>query len=135
MANLQIHVTTSVSQIAQAAALAALKGPRDWLEQAVRTYEARRNMLVDELSKIKGINCFKPEGGRCAFPNVGYFGMSSLEFAKYLLKEADVLVIPTLTRHYGARAEQHVKVGFCRPEETIKEAMKRINRALEKLKP
>jgi len=133
MANLQIHVTTSVSEIAQAAALAALEGPRDWLEDAVKTYETRRNMLVDELNHTKGIRCLKPEGGRCAFPNIGSYNMPTLKFVKYLLKEANVLTIPTLTHQYGANASRYVKIGFCRPEETIREAARKIKAALEKL--
>lgn len=133
MANLQIHVTTSVSEIAQAAALAALKGPRDWLETAVKEYETRRNMLVEELNHIEGIHCLKPEGGRCVFSNIEKYGMLSLEFAKYLLKEANVFVIPTLTHQYGENAERYVKIGFCRPKKTITRSMKRIKVALDKL--
>lgn len=133
MANLQIHVTTSVSGIAQAAALAALEGPRGWLEAAVKEYEIRRNILVEGLNCIEGMECLKPEGGRCIFSNIEKYGLSSLEFAKYLLKKANVLVMPTMTHQYGANAEKYVKIGFCRPKKTIKESIKRITVALEKL--
>jgi aminotransferase len=126
MANLQIHVTTSVSEISQAAALAALEGPKDWMTHAAQEYQMRRDRLVNGLNQIDGIRCLKPEGGRCAFPNISALGLHTLDFARLLLSEKTVSIIPTVEKHYGARAKNYCKIGFCKPLSQIDEGLERI---------
>jgi len=126
MANLQIHVTTSVSEISQAAALAALEGTKEWITEAVKEYQMRRDRLVYGLNQIDGIHCLSPEGGRCAFPNISALGMSTLDFAGLLLREKSLCIVPTLEKHYGANAEKYCKIGFCKPVSEIDEALERI---------
>jgi aminotransferase len=133
MANLQIHVTTSVSEISQAAALAALEGPKDWILDAVQEYQKRRDRLVDGLNQIDGIRCLKPEGGRCAFPNISALGINTLDFARLLLREKSVSIIPTVEKHYGANAKKYCKIGFCKPLSQIDEGLERIKDLLYRL--
>jgi aspartate/methionine/tyrosine aminotransferase len=133
MANLQIHVTTSVSGISQAAALAALEGPKDWITHAVQEYQMRRDRLVDGLNQIDGIRCLKPEGGRCAFPNISALGIRTLDFASLLLREKSVSIIPTVEKHYGANAKKYCKIGFCKPLSQIDEGLERIKDLVNRL--
>jgi len=133
MANLQIHITTSVSEISQAAALAALEGPKDWVIETVREYQKRRDLLVDRLNRMSGIRCLKPEGGRCAFPNISDLGMSTLDFARLLLLEKSISIIPTVERQYGANAGKYCKIGFCKPLSDIEEALERIKDLVNRL--
>lgn len=133
MANLQIHVTTSVSEISQTAALAALEGTKEWITEAVKEYQMRRDRLVYGLNQIDGIHCLKPEGGRCAFPNISALGMSTLDFASLLLREKSLYILPTLEKHYGANAEEYCKIGFCKPISEIDEALERIKDLMNKL--
>jgi aspartate/methionine/tyrosine aminotransferase len=132
MANIQLHMTASVNAVGQRAALAALEGPQDWIEEAVKTYEERRNLFVERLNKIEGVSCLKPEAGFTAFPNIEEFGMSSEEFSNYLLREAHILTLSG-TSFLGSRSEGHIKIGFSRPRQTLEKALDRMEAALEKV--
>lgn len=132
MSELQFHVTVSANEIGQYAALAALEGPQDWLEDAVREYNMRRNVLVEGLNRINGVKCQRPEGGFGAFVNMKEFGMTSLELSNYLLKKAHVKVGGGAP-YFGANAEGYVKISFCRPRENILKGIDRIGIALEEL--
>lgn len=133
MARIQSHTTVSTSDIGQAAALAALTGPQHWVEEAVKVYRARRDLLVEGLNRIRGIRCVKPDGYFAAFPKIDAFGMSSYEFVRYLLKEAHVKVDYS-SRMEGVRADGYVSMGFSSSsEQQIDEALDRISAALEKL--
>lgn len=133
MANIQLHTTSSVSDIGQAAALAALTGPQDWIEDAVIEYGKQREALVESLNRIEGIKCMKPEGGFTAFPNLKEYGLPSLEIVKYLLKEAGVRTGPG-SPLFGANAEGYIKVVFWRSWEIIEKGLERMRIALEKLR-
>jgi len=131
MKNIQSHITVSVNDVGQYAALAALTGPQDWIKNAVKQFEKRRNLLVEGLNRIDGIKCNSPEGGHYVFPNIKAFGMPSSEFAKYLLQKAKVWVFPG--SDFGIYGEGYLRISFMRPEKVIKEALKRIKMAVEDL--
>jgi len=133
MANIQLHMTVSVSEIAQSAALAALQGPQGWIEEAVRAYGMRRDLFVDGLNRIGNMRCLKPEGGFAAFPNIAEFGISSEDFSDYLLKEAHILS-ESGQSFFGTRSEGYIKLSFTRPREILEEALRRIEAALNKLR-
>src|SRR5690606_5548283 len=61
-ANLQSHLTSNVSNISQRAALAALTGPQDVVEEFRQAFDRRRKAIVAGLSAIPGIVCPTPEG-------------------------------------------------------------------------
>lgn len=132
MANIQFHMTVAPNEIGQYAALAALNGPQNWLEETIKEYGKRRDLLVAELNKIVGVKCLKPEGGFTAFPNVKKFGMSSLEMVRHLMTHAHVGIhggVPL----FGRNSEDYVVIGFCRPLEAIRVGIERIKDALEHL--
>jgi len=131
MANMQYHMTVSANDIGQIAALAALKGPQDWIKEAVREFGTRRDLLVTELNKIAGVKCLKPEGGYTAFPNMKDFGIPSEELVRHILAHAHVWTHGAAL--YGRNAEGHIAIGFCRPLKSLKEGIKRIKDALERL--
>jgi aspartate aminotransferase len=102
-ANLQSHLTSNVSNISQRAAIAALTGPQDVVEQMRLAFEQRRNAIVAGLSGIPGIICPMPEGAFYAYPDVtallgrtwgGVTPTSSLELADLILEQAEVAVVP-----------------------------------------
>ena len=70
MVNMQGQATAGVSTVGQAAAVAALNGPQDGVQEQVVAYARRRDMAVEMLNTCKGINCHKPEGAFYVFPNV-----------------------------------------------------------------
>jgi aspartate aminotransferase len=104
MTNIQSHSTSSPSSISQAAAVAALNGPQEFLDHWKKTLQERKNMVFNELNQIKELSCFFPQGAfymyvRCQ----GVIGKSTLkgetinsdqDFAKYLLETYGIAVVP-----------------------------------------
>ncbi len=99
----QATATSGVSSIGQAAALAALEGPQDFLRPRAAAYQARRDLVVARLNDIPGIACHRPDGAFYVFPNIsGCLGKTTAcgrllttdtEFATALLDEAFVAVV------------------------------------------
>src|SRR5512140_917342 len=71
------HSVGCPAHFTQIAALEALRGPQDRVTEVLREYQARRDLLVDDLNSIPGITCQKPQGAFYVFPNVKSFGMKS----------------------------------------------------------
>jgi len=99
----QATATSGVSSIGQAAALAALTGPQDFLRERAAAYQARRDLVVARLNQIPGLACHRPEGAFYVFPSVasclgkttkaGRRLMSDEDFAMALLEEGHVAVV------------------------------------------
>jgi aspartate aminotransferase len=102
-ANLQSHLSSNVSNISQRAALAALTGPQDSVEQMRQAFDRRRKLIVDGLNAIPGVVCPTPEGAFYVYPDVtgllnrewgGVTPTSSLELADLVLEQAEVAAVP-----------------------------------------
>jgi len=101
--NLQSHLTSNVNNIAQRAALAALTGPTEPVEDMLRAFDRRRSLIVSELSKINGFEVPTPTGAFYVYPDVrellgrehgGRRIETTLELADYILDEAEVAAVP-----------------------------------------
>ncbi len=102
-ANLQSHLSSNVSNISQRAALAALTGPQESVEQMRLAFDRRRKLIVDGLNGIPGVVCPLPEGAFYVYPDVtgqlnrewgGVTPASSLELADLILEQAEVAAVP-----------------------------------------
>ncbi|WP_374947027.1 pyridoxal phosphate-dependent aminotransferase [Agreia sp.] len=102
-ANLQSHLSSNVSNISQRAAIEALNGPQDAVEEMRLAFDRRRTTIVAGLNAIEGIVCPTPEGAFYAYPDVtGLLGRSwggvtpttSLELADLILDQAEVAAVP-----------------------------------------
>lgn len=102
-ANLQSHLTSNVSNISQRAALAALTGPQETVELMRQAFEARRNVIIEELNRIEGLHAPMPQGAFYAYADVrallgrswgGVVATTSLELADLILEQAEVAVVP-----------------------------------------
>jgi len=102
-ANLQSHLCSNVNNIAQRAAVAALNGPQEPIEEMRLAFDRRRRLIVEELNKVPGFHCPTPEGAFYAYVDVtGALGRSirsvtpttSLELADLILSEAEVAAVP-----------------------------------------
>ena len=116
----------------QRALLAAIEAPQDCVREMVKTYDERRRVVHKGLNAIDGIKCLKPESTFYAFPNISSFGLSSWEFAEYLVKEHKVAVVPGSI--FGKAGEGHVRLSFAASIEQLKEGIARIQRGVEALK-
>ena len=101
--NLQSHMTSNVSNVAQRAALAAISGPQDIIKTMLESFDKRRQTMAKMLNDIDGVNCPMPGGAFYAYPSVkGLLGKtyngktinSSMELAEFALDEANVALVP-----------------------------------------
>jgi len=129
MEKLMEHMVSGVTSVAQRAALAAITGPQDCVQEMVEEYEKRRRILHEGLSHIEGVSCILPESTFYAFPNITRLGMTSWDFARYLVKEHGVAVVPGSV--FGKRDEGYVRVSFAADTETLKEAVSRMKTGIE----
>jgi len=101
--NLQSHATSNVANISQVAALAAVSGGLEAVDEMKIAFDRRRRLIVDMLRAIPGVECPEPEGAFYAYPSVqGVLGRTirgktpttSAELAELVLEEAEVAVVP-----------------------------------------
>jgi aspartate aminotransferase len=96
-------------------------------------FAKRRKVLVDGLNSIPGIHCANPDGAFYVFPRVSdlYGGEinGSDAFAEYLLKEAQVAVVPGS----GFGADEYVRLSYATSMANIQKGLERIATACEKL--
>jgi aspartate aminotransferase len=101
--NLQSHATSNVSNVAQAAALAAVRGDLSAVAQMREAFDRRRRTMMRMLQEIHGVECPEPLGAFYCFPCVkGVLGKTlrgrtpatSAELAELVLDEAEVAVVP-----------------------------------------
>jgi aminotransferase len=117
-------------------AVAALKGPEPryiWEE-----LDKRRNILANGLNDIPGITSTKNWGGICLMANISSFGMSSLEFAKHIAKETNVIATPGTAYGKGTvggiGGEGYLSFGYAATnQENIRKAVDRMDKAVKKL--
>jgi len=140
MAKIQGQSTSNPSSISQKAALAALTGPTDALEEMVRTYQTRREWLVTAINAIPGMHCIKPDGAFYVFPSVAdWVGKQTssgteltddVAICEWLLEETGVALVPGTA--FGSPG--HVRFSYAVSQDTLEDAVGRIAKAAEGLK-
>lgn len=128
IAKVHSHSVTHATSFAMAGAVAALTGPQDFIGEMVSAWDRRRRFVAEGLSAIKGITCPLPEGAFYAFPDIRGTGMSSLEFADYILREAHVALVPGTA--FGEAGEGFVRLSFATSDQALAGAVERIGRVL-----
>ncbi len=140
MSMIQGQSTSNPSSISQKAALAALQGPTDELDEMVRTYESRRTWLVDALNKIEGVDCITPDGAFYVFPSFkAWFGKTTPEgevlnddiaLCAWLLEAAGVALVPGT--EFGAPG--FIRFSYAVAQETLEDAVDRVVEVAKALK-
>jgi aminotransferase len=125
---LKYHHTVNIcaNVPSQIACITALQGPQDCVVEMRQAYHQRRDLVVDGLRDIPGIQCASPQGTFFAFADIRELGVPSLEFAKYLVREAGVV----LTNGSGFDYEGFIRVSYAAKPESIREAMDRMKKAV-----
>jgi len=131
MEKLMEHMVSGVTAVAQRAALAAIQGPQNCVRDMVREYEERRKVICEGLNEIEGITCILPEATFYAFPNISKLGMTSWDFAKYLVKEHKVATVPGSI--FGKQGEGYLRVSFALDVARLKEGISRIKKGAASL--
>lgn len=126
-----LHFTQigTVNTIAQRAAIAALKGPQDCVEEMRLEYERRRNLMCGLLNGIEGFRCHVPEGAYYAFPAFD-FKMDANALADHI---ATFGVAVRSGETYGPSGQGHLRLSFSPSEEEIRRGLTRIAEAVRNL--
>jgi aspartate aminotransferase len=131
---LQSQSTTNASSISQAAALAALTGPQDFIGQMVAVYRERRDLVVEALNQAPGITCHKPEGAFYVFPSVhGCIGKTTAKGARITDDESFVIALldeEGVAAVHGAAFMYpgHFRISYATDTNSLREACSRIQR-------
>ncbi|WP_119388338.1 pyridoxal phosphate-dependent aminotransferase [Taklimakanibacter lacteus] len=113
-----------VNVAAQMAGLAAMTGPMDEIEGFRRSFEKRRQIVVDGLNALPGVSCRMPGGAFYAFPNVKGTGRASRDLARDLLNEAHVALIPG--ESFGDNGAGYLRLSYAASEAELREALARM---------
>lgn len=131
MVKIQQNSTTCPASFVQSAGIAALEGPQDQVKEMASKYEKRRDIVVEGLNSINGINCVEPKGAFYAFPNIEDLGENSMEISKSLLKEVGVAATPGSA--FGPAGEGYIRLSYANSVERIEEALKRMEENISSL--
>lgn len=123
-----IPMTICAPVVSQYAALAALRGGQECVEEFRQHYLTTRNLMCERLDSLDTIFQYsKPGGSYLMFPKIlGDMGKDSLEFSKKLLTEAKISTTPGIA--FGPTGEGHIRLSFCVPEEMINKAFDRMEK-------
>jgi len=94
MGALQSHCASAPTTFAQCGAIVALEQGVASIAQMVKAFDERRQRIYAMMSAIPGVQCPKPTGAFYVFPDISSFGLDSVTFAKRLLAEQKVAVVP-----------------------------------------
>lgn len=123
---LQSHSTSNPSSIAQRAALEAVSGRQDSVQQMLAEYASRRRFVIDRLRAMPGVKCTEPGGAFYAYPNISTtFGkgiQDSVDFSVKLLEQAHVAVVPGSA--FGT--SEHIRISYATSMETLDKGLTRI---------
>lgn len=119
--------STCAPVVSQWAALAALRGSQESIEEFRRIYERRRRLMLDGLDRM-GLTYGEPRGAFYIFTNTSSTGMNSLDLALKLLREAHVLIFPGTG--FGEQWVDYTRISLLAPEEILSEAIARMERCL-----
>ncbi len=128
--SIQSHSTSSPATFAMAGALTALAEAGGEAAEMRREYRLRRDLVLELLAGIPGIECVPPAGSFYVFPRVDRLYREgrgdSVAFAEFLLDEARVAVVPGVA--FGD--DRHVRISFACSRDAIREGIERIARAV-----
>lgn len=129
--NIQSHATSNVSNVAQAAALAAVSGDLTAAYEMRDAFDRRRQTIYKLLAEIDGIACHEPEGAFYAFPSLKAFlgkpirgrtPTTTLELAEIILDEVQVAIVPG----EGFGAPGYARLSYALGDEDLAEGIARI---------
>jgi len=121
---LVVNSVSCTSAFSQDAAVAALEGPWQPVEDIVREFRARRDVIVEGLNRIPGISCTIPRGAFYVFPSVKALRLPSSVLAARLLEEAGVACLSGTA--FGPWGEGYIRLSYANSVDNIRTALQSI---------
>ncbi len=135
ISKIQSQSTSNPSSISQAAAVEALNGTQDFIQERSNAFKERRDFVVNSLNNIKGISCLKPNGAFYVFPNCKQLLgkktklKTDKDFVEKLLEEALVAVVQGSA--FGL--DGYFRISYATSMDNLKKALERIKSFCESL--
>jgi aspartate aminotransferase len=130
---IQSQSTSNPSSISQAAAVEALNGTQDFIQERSDAFKERRDFVVNSLNNIKGISCLKPNGAFYVFPSCkdllgkkdssGNKLKTDTDFVQSLLENSGVAVVQGSA--FGL--EGFFRISYATSMENLKKALEKIS--------
>ena len=129
---LLLETTSScVPPFIQKAGIEAIEGDQTLQKNMYLEYEKRRDLIVNGINSITGLDCISPGGAFYVFVNIKKTGMTSESFCDYLLEDSGVAILPGTS--FGEFGEGFVRICYAVDQDEIKNALERIKKSISKL--
>ena len=128
---LLINSVSGATSFAQWGAVEAIAGPQDEVDAMVEEFRARRDLVVDGLNAIPGVQCLRPTGAFYVFPEISGTGVTGVELADGLLTEAGVSVLAGTA--FGEVGVNHIRLSYANSRANLEEALRRMRTVIEPL--
>jgi aspartate/methionine/tyrosine aminotransferase len=125
ISKLQVNSNSCTAAATQFAGLEALTGPQESVSRMLEEFRARRDLLVDGLNAIPGIDCLTPQGAFYAFPRITDTGYSAAALADALLEQAGVACLSGTG--FGEHGEGHLRFSYANSRENLEHALERVS--------
>ncbi len=126
MLKLHSHSVSQATSFVQYAGIAALQGDQTCVDDMVREFRARRDLLVRGLNSL-GIKCASPDGAFYAFADVSEYG-SGEKVAELLLNKVFIATTPGAA--FGEAGNDFIRISYATSQERIREALRRMEAVL-----
>ena len=132
---IQSQSTSNPSSVSQAAAVEALNGAQDFIQERSDAFKERRDFVVKSLNNIKGITCLTPNGAFYVFPSCkGLLNKKTklktdTDFVQKLLEKSNVAVVQGSA--FGL--DGYFRISYATSMQNLQKAMDRIKSFCESL--
>ena len=122
-------LTVGAAAPLQEAGAHALRLPRSYYDKLQASYDEKRQRILAVLKEV-GFRCYDPDGAYYVMTDISAFGYDDdVEFAKFLVKEVGVAVVPGSSFYHEPQLGRHqVRFTFCKKEETLAAAEERLQK-------
>jgi aminotransferase len=123
------NLVTSANSIAQWAALEAITGPQQCVEEMVEEFGRRRTFLKEAFKDLSPLRLINPEGAFYGFVDIRGLKMTSVEAVEFFIRNAGVAMVPGDS--FGQSGEGFIRLSFATSMSNLMEAMEMIRKALK----
>ncbi|MCA9755117.1 MAG: pyridoxal phosphate-dependent aminotransferase [Candidatus Eisenbacteria bacterium] len=124
MTRLMTNSNSCCNVFVQRAGMKALQGPQDEVDAMVAEFKRRRDVIVDGLNAIPGVQCLRPKGAFYAFPNVADLDVPTRQLASDLLEKAGVACLSGTA--FGPGGDGYLRFSYANSVQNIETALSRI---------
>ena len=127
---LQTHSISCCVSFTQPAAVEAITGPQESKAKMIKEFKCRRDLALDLIGEIKGLDCNVPKGAFYLFPKYES-KVKSVVLCTKMLEEAHVAVTPGSA--FGPSGEGFFRISYATSEDQIREGISRIKNFIQNL--